>query len=182
MHDKIIIIDFGSQVTQLIARRVREANVYCEIVSCRMPLGEGTDLLVRVEALGVLSAASPDVRVNYPTPPVVTAVRGCAASDPDAPGGVPGTAECATDGLVPGHGCSTPQATMSGATRWANKRPQAPELNSLLNRPTAHLRLSMKKRSRHASVVCVLDVLPRGAVRVYSIACEDLARSRSRNF
>jgi len=40
MHDKIIIIDFGSQVTQLIARRVREANVYCEIVSCRLPLAK----------------------------------------------------------------------------------------------------------------------------------------------
>ena len=31
-HDKVLIIDFGSQVTQLIARRVREAGVYCEIV------------------------------------------------------------------------------------------------------------------------------------------------------
>ena len=31
MHDKILILDFGSQVTQLIARRVREAHVYCEI-------------------------------------------------------------------------------------------------------------------------------------------------------
>ena len=30
-HDKILILDFGSQVTQLIARRVREAKVYCEI-------------------------------------------------------------------------------------------------------------------------------------------------------
>jgi GMP synthase (glutamine-hydrolysing) len=30
-HDKILILDFGSQVTQLIARRVREAHVYCEI-------------------------------------------------------------------------------------------------------------------------------------------------------
>jgi GMP synthase (glutamine-hydrolysing) len=30
-HDKILILDFGSQVTQLIARRVREASVYCEI-------------------------------------------------------------------------------------------------------------------------------------------------------
>jgi len=31
MHDRILILDFGSQVTQLIARRVREAHVYCEI-------------------------------------------------------------------------------------------------------------------------------------------------------
>ncbi|MDE2277936.1 MAG: GMP synthase, partial [Burkholderiales bacterium] len=30
-HDQILILDFGSQVTQLIARRVREAHVYCEI-------------------------------------------------------------------------------------------------------------------------------------------------------
>src|SRR5258705_11858578 len=32
MHDKLLIVDFGSQVTQLIARRVREEKVYCEIV------------------------------------------------------------------------------------------------------------------------------------------------------
>ncbi|MEI7514437.1 MAG: glutamine-hydrolyzing GMP synthase [Betaproteobacteria bacterium] len=33
-HSKILILDFGSQVTQLIARRVREAHVYCEVHPC----------------------------------------------------------------------------------------------------------------------------------------------------
>ncbi len=37
-QDKILILDFGSQVTQLIARRVREAHVYCELHSYDMPL------------------------------------------------------------------------------------------------------------------------------------------------
>ena len=30
-HEHVLIIDFGSQVTQLIARRLRESGVYCEI-------------------------------------------------------------------------------------------------------------------------------------------------------
>ncbi len=34
ISDKILIVDFGSQVTQLIAWRVREAGVYCEIHLC----------------------------------------------------------------------------------------------------------------------------------------------------
>ena len=33
-HDTLLILDFGSQVTQLIARRVREAHVYCEVHPC----------------------------------------------------------------------------------------------------------------------------------------------------
>lgn len=41
-HDRILILDFGSQVTQLIARRVREAHVYCEVHSC-----EVTDEFIR---------------------------------------------------------------------------------------------------------------------------------------
>src|SRR3954463_7365532 len=37
MLEKILILDFGSQYTQLIARAVREANVYCEIIPFNKP-------------------------------------------------------------------------------------------------------------------------------------------------
>lgn len=40
IQDKILILDFGSQVTQLIARRVREAHVYCELHSFDMSLAD----------------------------------------------------------------------------------------------------------------------------------------------
>ena len=40
VQDKILILDFGSQVTQLIARRVREAHVYCELHPYDMPLAD----------------------------------------------------------------------------------------------------------------------------------------------
>src|SRR5579863_10337375 len=38
MTEKILILDFGSQYTQLIARAVREANVYCEIIPYNKPV------------------------------------------------------------------------------------------------------------------------------------------------
>src|SRR5687768_17964507 len=37
-HETVIILDFGSQYTQLIARRVREAGVYCEILPFNTPI------------------------------------------------------------------------------------------------------------------------------------------------
>lgn len=43
-HDKVLIVDFGSQVTQLIARRVREEGVYCEIVPFQSAKRAFTDM------------------------------------------------------------------------------------------------------------------------------------------
>ncbi len=40
VHERVIILDFGSQYTQLIARRVREAGVYCEILPFNASVGE----------------------------------------------------------------------------------------------------------------------------------------------
>jgi GMP synthase (glutamine-hydrolysing) len=54
--DSILIIDFGSQVTQLIARRVREAGVYCEIVPFQLA-DEGFD---RMQPKGVIFSGGPD--------------------------------------------------------------------------------------------------------------------------
>ena len=49
-HSRLLIIDFGSQYTQLIARKIRESNVYCEIYSYNSPLdkikGFGPDAVI----------------------------------------------------------------------------------------------------------------------------------------
>ena len=39
-HEKIIVLDFGGQYNQLIARRVRECNVYCEVHPYTMSIEE----------------------------------------------------------------------------------------------------------------------------------------------
>jgi len=55
-HDHILILDFGSQVTQLIARRVREAGVYCEI----WPFNQATDEKIKAYApKGIILSGGP---------------------------------------------------------------------------------------------------------------------------
>jgi GMP synthase (glutamine-hydrolysing) len=55
MHDRILIIDFGSQVTQLIARRVREEKVYCEIV----PYAAAAAAFAALRPKGVILSGGP---------------------------------------------------------------------------------------------------------------------------
>ena len=71
MTEKILILDFGSQYTQLIARAVREANVYCEIVPYHKNIEYGPDLK------GVILSGSP-FSVNEPNAPEVD-IRAIAA-------------------------------------------------------------------------------------------------------
>ncbi len=52
---KILILDFGGQYNQLIARRVREQHVYCEVHPCSMPLDE----IRRFRPLGVIFTGGP---------------------------------------------------------------------------------------------------------------------------
>ena len=53
--DSILIVDFGSQVTQLIARRVREAGVYCEIA----PFTMAEEAFRRMQPKGIILSGSP---------------------------------------------------------------------------------------------------------------------------
>ena len=53
--DSILIVDFGSQVTQLIARRVREAGVYCEIA----PFQTAGEAYERLRPKGIILSGSP---------------------------------------------------------------------------------------------------------------------------
>src|ERR1700747_277504 len=55
MDDKVLIVDFGSQVTQLIARRVREEKVYCEIV----PFQKAEEAFRAMRPKGVILSGGP---------------------------------------------------------------------------------------------------------------------------
>ncbi|MCK9305048.1 MAG: glutamine-hydrolyzing GMP synthase [Bacteroidales bacterium] len=71
MTEKIIIMDFGSQFTQLIGRRIRELNVYCEII----PFDRFSSVTGNVK--GVILSGSPySVRDSAAPKPDLSAIRG----------------------------------------------------------------------------------------------------------
>ena len=71
MHETILILDFGSQYTQLIARRIRELNVYCEI----HPFNHIPELGDHIK--GVILSGSPfSVRDTDSPAPDLSGIRG----------------------------------------------------------------------------------------------------------
>ncbi|MEQ8696924.1 MAG: glutamine-hydrolyzing GMP synthase, partial [Bauldia litoralis] len=68
MTDTILIIDFGSQVTQLIARRVREAGVYSEIA----PFNKAEEAIARLKPKGLILSGGPAsvLDSDSPLPPM----------------------------------------------------------------------------------------------------------------
>lgn len=74
-ENKILILDFGSQYTQLIARRIREAGVYCEIKSCDCDASE----IVDFNAKGIILSGGPDsvFEENAPQIPEIVFTLNC---------------------------------------------------------------------------------------------------------
>ncbi|MEJ2116465.1 MAG: gamma-glutamyl-gamma-aminobutyrate hydrolase family protein, partial [Alphaproteobacteria bacterium] len=70
MTDTILIIDFGSQVTQLIARRVRESGVYSEVV----PFHVAEAALQRLAPKGIILSGGPASVIDTGTPRAPDAV------------------------------------------------------------------------------------------------------------
>ena len=59
-NDKILILDFGSQYTQLIARRIREIGVYCEL----LPYDVSPHFIEKSKPNGIILSGGPDI-VNH---------------------------------------------------------------------------------------------------------------------
>ncbi|MFU8789548.1 MAG: glutamine-hydrolyzing GMP synthase [Methylobacter sp.] len=63
-HHKILILDFGSQYTQLIARRIREIGVYCEIYSCECD----AEQVKKFAPNGIILSGGPETVTSGDTP------------------------------------------------------------------------------------------------------------------
>jgi GMP synthase (glutamine-hydrolysing) len=70
IHDKILILDFGSQYTQLIVRRVRELGVYCEL----HPFDVGNQFIRDFAPRGIILSGGPNSAIEEQTPRAPDAV------------------------------------------------------------------------------------------------------------
>lgn len=100
-HDLILILDFGSQVTQLIARRVREAGVYCDIV----PFHTSADAIRARAPKGIILSGGP-----------------ASVSDADAPAADPAIYDMGIPLLGICYGMQTMCATLGGAVTPSSTR------------------------------------------------------------
>lgn len=73
MHDKILILDFGSQVTQLIARRIRETHIFCEI----HPYDVSEQLIRESNAKGIILSGGPNSVTDNDSPRIPQVVFDC---------------------------------------------------------------------------------------------------------
>lgn len=65
-HELVLVLDFGGQYNQLIARRVREANVYCEVIPYDTPIAE----IVKKNPKGIIFTGGPSVVYEDDAPKV----------------------------------------------------------------------------------------------------------------
>ncbi|MFV0502791.1 MAG: glutamine-hydrolyzing GMP synthase [Lachnospirales bacterium] len=63
-HELILVLDFGGQYNQLIARRVRDLNVYCEVISYDTPLNE----IKEMNPIGIIFTGGPSVVTDANAP------------------------------------------------------------------------------------------------------------------
>ncbi len=68
--DKILIVDFGSQVTQLIARRVREIGVFCEVI----PFNKAGAIFPQFGARGIILSGGPQSVTQTDTPRIAETI------------------------------------------------------------------------------------------------------------
>jgi GMP synthase (glutamine-hydrolysing) len=68
-HDLVLILDFGSQFTQLIARRIREQGVYCEIRPCTDPAPTSAAQIAGGRLVGLVLSGGPSSVYDSDAPP-----------------------------------------------------------------------------------------------------------------
>ena len=70
-HQRVLILDFGGQYNQLIARRVRELSVFCDLVPCDMSY----EKIVEYNPIGIIFTGGPNSVYEEGSPRIDKRVR-----------------------------------------------------------------------------------------------------------